>query len=272
MKHMRTQFCLGFLATLAGLSLSANAQDWAKAQLEKSNRHREWVELKTNTTPVKAFVVYPEAKGKTPAVIVVHEIFGLTDWAKELADELAAAGYIAILPDLLSGPNGKGTESYPDQEAAIKAISALKPEQVNPALDAAADYVSKLPACNGIIAVCGFCWGGGRAFAYANHNSKLKASYVFYGMGPADKAEAEKINCPVYGFYAENDARIGASLPKTTEVMKSLGKSYESVTYAGAGHGFMRAGEAPDAKEPDRKAREDAWTRWKTLLAKLSGS
>jgi carboxymethylenebutenolidase len=247
---------------------STLAQDWAKERLNKSPRHSEWVDLKHDGRTVKAFIVYPEVKTKAPAVLVIHEIFGLTDWAKNLTDELAAAGYIAIAPDLLSAP-GKDTQSYPDQGSAIKAVSALKASQIVPDLDAAADYVTKLPAADGTLAVCGFCWGGGWSFGYANHNPKLKASYVFYGTGPKEKSEAEKIKCPVYGFYAEDDARIGATIPKTKEIMESLGKTYEPVTYPGADHGFMRAGAAPDASEADRKAHDAAWERWKSLLKKL---
>jgi carboxymethylenebutenolidase len=243
-------------------------QNWAKERLNKSPRHSEWVDLKHGDRTVKAFVVYPEVKTKAPAVLVIHEIFGLTDWAKSLADQIAAAGYIAIAPDLLSAP-GKDTESYPSQDAAVKAISALQTPQIFADLDAAADYVTKLPAANGTLAVTGFCWGGGQSFAYANHNPKLKAAYVFYGPGPATNAEAAKIQCPVYGFYAEDDARIGATIPQTKEIMKSLGKTYEPEIYAGAGHGFMRAGEAPDAQPANRKAHDDAWARWKSLLKKL---
>ena len=247
----------------------AVAQDWAKAALEKSPRHHEWVELQSSGRTLKAYVVFPEVKTKAPAVLVIHEIFGLTDWAKSLADEIAAAGYIAIAPDLLSAVGGKDTQSYPDKEAAIKAVSALPPDQVTADLDAVAAYVRKLPACNGKLAVAGFCWGGGRAFEYANHNPDLKAAFVFYGPGPAEKAEAEKIAGAVYGFYGEQDARIGATIPKTEEIMKALGKTYEPVTYAGAGHGFMRAGEAPDASPANRQARDDAWKRWKALLGKM---
>ncbi|MGH7935847.1 MAG: dienelactone hydrolase family protein [Chthoniobacterales bacterium] len=248
---------------------SALGQDWAKVRLEKSPRHHEWVDLKGINGTVKAFIVYPEVKAKAPAVLVIHEIFGLTDWAKEVADEIAGAGYIAIVPDLLSAPGGKETASYPDQEAVVKAVSALKSAQVFPDLDAAADYVTKLPACNGTLAVTGFCWGGGWSFGYANHNPKLKAAYVFYGTGPKEKSDAAQIPCPVYGFYGEEDARVGATIPQTEEIMKSLGKTYEPVIYQGAGHGFMRAGEAPDPKPANHKARDDAWARWKALLNNL---
>ena len=257
------------LSTLFG-SLSAIAQDWAKERLNKSPRHNEWVDLKHGDRTVKAFVVYPEVKTKAPVVLVIHEIFGLTDWAKNLADELAAAGCIAIAPDLLSAP-GKDTSSYPAQDDAVKAISALPDAQVYADLDAAADYAKKLPAGNGTIAVTGFCWGGGKSFAYANHNPNLKAAYVFYGPGPEAAEEANKIACPVYGFYGEDDARIGATIPATKEIMQSLGKIFEPVTYPGAGHGFMRAGEGPDASEANRKAHDAAWERWKALLKKLGG-
>ncbi len=244
------------------------AQDWAKERLNKSPRHSEWVDLKHGDRTVKTFVVYPEVKTKAPVVLVIHEIFGLTDWAKNLADELAAAGYIAIAPDLLSAP-GKDTSSYPDQGAAIKAVSALTDAQVFADLDAAAEYAAKLPAGNGTLAVCGFCWGGGKSFGYANHNPHLKAAFVFYGLGPNSAAGAARIACPVYGFYGEDDARIDATIPKTKKIMKTAVKKYEPLIYPGAGHGFMRAGEAPDASEANRKAHDSAWERWKTLLKDL---
>ena len=258
---------LGLLLAAIGTG-NIFAQDWAKERLNKSPRHSEWIDLKHGDRTVKTFVVYPEVKTKAPVVLVIHEIFGLTDWAKSLADELAAAGYIAIAPDLLSAA-GKDTSSYPGQDAAIKAVSALPDAQVFADLDAAADYALKLPAGSGSLAVTGFCWGGGKSFAYANHNPHLKAAFVFYGPGPESAAQAAKIACPVYGFYAEDDARIGATVPKTKEIMQSSGKTFEAVTYPGAGHGFMRAGEAPDASDANRKAHDAAWERWKSLLKKL---
>ena len=258
---------LGLLLAASSLG-TVFAQDWAKERLNKSPRHSEWVDLKHGDRTVKAFVVYPEVKTKAPAVLVIHEIFGLTDWARNLADELAAAGCIAIAPDLLSAP-GKDTQSYPDQGAAIKAVSALTDPQIFPDMDAAADYAMKLPACNGTLAVTGFCWGGGKSFAYANHNPHLKAAFVFYGLGPEVAAQAANISCPVYGFYGEDDARIDATIPQTKEIMQKAGKTYEPTIYPGAGHGFMRAGEAPDASEANRKAHDSAWERWKSLLKKL---
>src|SRR5207302_11321513 len=115
----------------------------------------------------------------------------------------------------------------------------------------------------------GFCWGGGQSFRFAGSRTDLKASFVFYGPGPTDKDAASKIHCPVYGFYGGNDNRINAGIPKTAKAMKEAGKTYEPVTYAGAGHGFMRAGEEPDASESNRKARKDGWQRWKIVLKKI---
>jgi carboxymethylenebutenolidase len=263
MKHLGAA-----LVALGLLAAPSWGQDWAKAKLQKSPRHGEWVKVKQGNREVQSFVVYPEVKDKATAVVVIHEIFGLSDWARLLADELAEAGYIAIAPDLLSGmgPKGGGTDSL--GEGVRKAIMSLPPDQVTADLNAAADYVKKLPACNGKVAVAGFCWGGGQAFRYAANNKDLKAAFVFYGPPPADK-EMARIQCPVYGFYGGNDARINATIPKTEKAMKAANKAYEPVTYEGAGHGFMRAGEEPKASEANHKGRAEAWQRWKKLLAKI---
>jgi carboxymethylenebutenolidase len=248
------------------LQSNARAQDWAKARLDASPRHHEYAALKHGGRTVQAFVVYPEVKGKAPVVVLIHEIFGLTDWAKEMADELAAQGFIVIAPDLLSGmgPHGGGTSEFPGQDAAVKAVSGLDPDGVTADLDAAADYGKKLPAANGKLAVVGFCWGGGKSFAFATHRKDLSAAFVFYGPGPAD---VSGVTAPVYGFYAGNDSRIGATVPATTAAMKAAGKKYDPVTYDGAGHGFMRAGEDPGNTVPGNKtAREQAFARLVKLL------
>ena len=249
-------------------AITASAQDWAKARLENSPRHREWVKLKNGSREVNSYIAYPEVKDKATAVVVIHEIFGLTDWVRGITDQLAEAGYIAIAPDLLSGaaPGGGGTAELGGNDAATKAIRTLPPPQVTADLNAAVDYLKKLPACNGKVVVAGFCWGGMQSFRFATNNKELKAAFVFYGTGPENEHEVTRINCPVYGFYGGNDNRVDSTIPKTSEMMKTAGKKYDPVTYEGAGHGFMRAGEAPDGKEVDKKAREEAWKRWKELL------
>jgi carboxymethylenebutenolidase len=247
-------------------------QDWAKARVDKSPRHQEWVDVKYGDRVVKSILVFPEVKGKATAVVVIHEIFGLTDWVRSFADQLAEAGYIAIAPDLLSGagPDGGGSGAFTDRSGVGQAIRALPPDQITADLNAVADYVIKLPAANGKLAVMGFCYGGGQTFRFATNRPRLDAALVFYGQGP-DSAEAiAKIKAPIYGFYGGNDARVNETVPKSQELMKAAGKTYEPVTYEGAGHGFMRAGEDPaNTNEANKKARDQAWGRVKEILAKL---
>lgn len=261
---------LSLLAALLAVFTSA-AQDWAKDRLEKSPRHLEWVKIKHGDREVSCFVAYPEVREKATAVVVIHEIFGLTDWVRGVVDQLAEAGFIAIAPDLLSGaaPGGGGTAELGGGDAVRKAIASLPPDQITADLNAVVDYVAKLPAANGKVAVSGFCWGGTQSFLFATNNRKIKAAFPFYGSGPENGPDIARIECPVYGFYGGNDARVNATIPKSAELMKAAGKIYEPVTYDGAGHGFMRAGEAPDAGAPNRKARDEAWKRWQDLLKKL---
>ncbi len=243
------------LATVALLAaLPARAQDWAKARLDgKSPRHQEWVKVMNGKREVQSFITYPEVKDKATAVVVIHEIFGLSDWARSVTDELAEAGYIAIAPDLLSGagPNGGGSSAISAADMG-KTIQGLPVDQVNADLQAVADYAAKLPACNGKVVVAGFCWGGGKTLLFANAGKGIKAAFS------------------VYGFYAGNDARVDATIPRTTDFMKAAGKTYEPVIYDGAGHGFMRAGEDPTNKvEANKKGRDDAWQRWMALMKKI---
>jgi carboxymethylenebutenolidase len=269
-QSMKTSLLFTAAALFAALPVCG--QDWARARLEKSSRHGEWVKVKHGAREVNCFITYPEVKDKAPAVLVIHEIFGLTDWARSVTDELAEAGYIAIAPDLLSGsaPGGGGTEELVKSGGNVgKAIQALPQDQITADLNAVAEYVTKLPACNGKFVVAGFCWGGGQSFRFATNNKDAKAAFVFYGTPPTQTNDLARIQCPVYGFYAENDARVSATVRKTTEQMKALGKTFEPVIYDGAGHGFMRGGEAPDANAANKKARNTAWERWKGLLGKM---
>ena len=263
-----TMKSLPAFAAFFAAAFSADAQEWAKARLESSPRHLEWVKVTHDERSLQSFIAYPEVKDKATAVVVIHEIFGLTNWVRGVTDQLAEAGYIAIAPDLLSGlgPKGGGTEELGGDDAAKKAISTLPPEQVTADLNAVIDYVSKLPACNGKVIVAGFCWGGTQSFRLATNNSKIKAALVFYGTGPDKPEDIARIACPVYGFYGGNDARVGATVPKSIELMKQANKVYEPITYEGAGHGFMRAGEDPAGNEPNKTARAEAWKRWLGIL------
>lgn len=251
-------------------SPALHAQQWARTRLDASPRHHEYVNVQEGSRTVQMFVDYPQTSRKAPVVLMIHEIFGLTDWAKEMADEIAAKGYIVVEPDLLSqmGPSGGGSDSFADQEARVKAVSMLDPAQVTADLNAAADYGEKLAASNGHLAVTGFCWGGGKSFLFATQRPDLKAAFVFYGPPPPNAAMGG-IQTPVYGFYGEDDTRITATVPATIAAMKDAGKRYEPVVYPGAGHGFMRAGEAPDATPANQRAREEGFARLIKLLRQV---
>ena len=296
----RINIIVAATAAASLLATAASAQDWAKANLAKSSRHGEYVTInEPGGRQLNAWVVYPEVKDKAPVVVMIHEIFGQSDWAREMADEVAGAGYIVVEPDLLSGfgpttaasaaaepqqtadhshmqmpstagaayapAHPGGTSAFPDQSAVTRAVSSLPNDQVMADLDAAADYGKKLPAANGKLYVEGFCWGGGKSFLVATHRHDLSAAFVFYGPPPPVEA-MKNINAPVYGFYAGNDARITATIPKTQDDMKAAGKTYDPVTYDGAGHGFMRAGEAPDANAANTAARQQGFHRLIDLL------
>jgi carboxymethylenebutenolidase len=255
-------------AALVFASTAAHSQDWAKAILNKSPRHQEWVKITYGSRTVNAFVVYPEVSHKAPVVLLIHEIFGLTDWARSMADDIAAMGYIVIAPDLLSGfgPNGGDTSAFPDMQSAVKGVSGLDPATVTADLNATADFALKFPAANGKLAVAGFCWGGGKSFLFATQRKGLSAAFVFYGPPPPTDSLAA-ITAPVYGFYAENDARITATVPATKDAMAAAGKKYEAVIYDGAGHGFMRAGEDPANTNPtNTTARTEGLKRLEELL------
>jgi carboxymethylenebutenolidase len=232
----------------------------AKAVLEKSPRHGEWIDIAVpdHQAPLKSYVVYPERADKAPMVIVIHEIFGESDWIRSVADQLAADGFIAIAPDMLSGhgKNGGGTDSLGGRDEVTQAIRGLKAPEVMDDLNAVRDYAIKLPAASGKIAAIGFCWGGGQSFAYAAQQPRLDAAVVYYGTPPAPDAMA-KIQAPVLGLYGGNDARVTSTVKPTEAQMKTAGKAYEPHVFAGAGHGFLRAQDGQNGA--NQKAADEAW-------------
>jgi len=239
----------------------------AKAALEKSPRHGEYVDIKlpSGGAPVRAWVAYPERKDKAGVVILIHEIYGLSDWLRGVADQLARDGFIALAPDLISGfgPNGGGTESAASRDDVVKLVRALTPEDATARLNAVREYALKIPAANGKVATIGFCWGGGRSFAYAASQPALNAAVVFYGTSP-EAADLAKIKAPVLGHYGGDDARVNATVGPAEEEMKKLGKTYEPHTYEGAGHGFLRAQDGRDGA--NLKATQRAWPRTVAFL------
>lgn len=267
-KSFATQ-ALSAVACLLAAAMPALAQDHVMQRLADSPRHQEWVPVMSGERAVDCFVVYPEVQDNAPAVVVIHENKGLTDWVRGVADQLAEAGYIAIAPDLLSGagPNGGNTSSFESQDAATQGIYGLDADQVTADLNAVADYVIGLAACDGQLAVAGFCWGGGQTFRFATNRDDLKAACVFYGRFDHTPDDLARIECPVYGFYGGNDQRINATIPETTAQMASAGKNFEPVIYDGAGHGFMRAGEESDGSEANRAARDQGWERLREIFS-----
>lgn len=258
------------LMTLCLLLTDARAQDakpaipadgeGAAAALKASPRHGEWIDiaLPGSDTKIKSYVVYPERPGKAPVVLVIHEIFGLTDWVRGVADQLAAEGYIAIAPDMLSGkgPNGGGTESF-EGDKVREAIRALQPDDVAARLNAVRDYALALPAASAKIGVVGFCWGGSQSWNYAVRQPAVSAAVVYYGTGPKDTADYAKITCPVLGLYGGDDARVNATIDVSHNEMKTQGKSFTHLIFGGAGHGFLRQQTGRDGANV--KAAAAAW-------------
>ena len=234
----------------------------AKPRLNTSPRHGEWIDVKVpgSDQPVKTWIVYPERSTRAPVVIVIHEIYGLTDWIRSVADQLAADGFIALAPDVLSGkgPDGGDTDSFGSRDAVVGAMRKLSREEVTTRLNAIRDYGIKLPAATEKFGSIGFCWGGSTSFAYATAQPELNAAVVYYGSAPA-AAGLGKINAPVLGFYGGDDARVNAGIPAAETGMKDLGKSYEHHIYEGAGHGFLRAQDDRDGA--NMRATQQAWPR-----------
>ena len=256
--------CLIHLASLLLLPLLLGADlppDAAEAQerLKTSPRHGEWVEidLPGEEGKLHAYVVYPERKEKAPVVLVIHEIFGLTDWVRSVADQLAADGFIAVAPDFLSGkgPGGGNTDSFAS-DAVRAGVQKLTPEEITARLNAARDYAIALPAATDKVATIGFCWGGSQSFAYAMRQPKLNAAVVYYGSAPKDADGLKNIACPVAGFYGGDDARVTQTVEPTAAAMKAAGKRFTPQTYEGAGHGFLRQ---QTARPANAEASKEAW-------------
>ena len=241
-------------ALVLSLGASGAPAQTAPARRDSVTTHGEWVKYARGTDSIRAYVAYPERKTKAPAVIVIHEIYGLTDWEPTVADRLAKAGYVAIVPDLLSSKYGKSPASA---DSGRKLIAELEPERITADLDATYAYVNALPAVlKDRIGTIGFCWGGGQSFRYATNNPNLRAVVVAYGP-PPDSAAFRRIQAPVLGIYGEDDARITQSLPWVVAQMQSAGKTFRHEVFPGTGHGFLK----PGRQGSDGPPVERAWTR-----------
>jgi carboxymethylenebutenolidase len=264
MMHLSTRGAVSYLLVALIAALAGAAGMWLHAGKGKAGpvaaardlvtTHGEWVKIKKGNETIRAYVAYPERKTKAPAVIVIHEIFGLTDWEPTVADRLAKEGFVAIVPDLLSSKHDK-SPTNPDEGR--KLIGELEPDRITADLDATYAYVNGLPAvAKDQIGTIGFCWGGGQSFRYATNNPRLKAVVVAYGPAP-DTSDLKRIKAPVLGIYGENDERINAKLPEVTAAMQSAGKTFTSDVYPGTGHGFLK----PGRQGSDGPQVEKAWNR-----------
>ncbi|HEX5635287.1 MAG TPA: dienelactone hydrolase family protein [Gemmatimonadales bacterium] len=259
------------MAVLLLLSLAGAALGWwlgargARETPAQVTTHGEWVRIARGTDSLRAYVAYPERKDKAPAIIVIHEIFGLTAWEPTVADRFAAKGYVAIVPDLLSSKYGI---TPPSPDSGRKLIAQLEPERIIADLDAAYAYVDALPAVRkGDVATIGFCWGGARSFLYATANPKLRAAIVCYGSAP-DSDRLAGIRASVLGVYGEDDARINADLPRVDSAMTAQGKRFAHAIYPGTGHGFLK----PGRRGSDGPSAARAWDDIFAFLERTLGS
>jgi carboxymethylenebutenolidase len=253
---------------LAKHGLFPPGEDNARAALDKSPRHGEWVNIYYDgKTFIRTWIVYPERKDRAPVVLMIHEIFGLSDWMRSVADQLAKEGFIVVVPDLISGfgPNGGGSESVSSRDSVVMLIRNLSAEETFTRLDYVRAFAVRLPSANGKCATVGFCWGGGRNFEYACIRPDLKAAIVYYGTSP-DSATLAKLNVPVLGLYGGDDARVGVTVEPASVEVKKLGKTFEYEMYDGAGHGFLRAQSERDGA--NLRATEKAWPRMLAFLRK----
>lgn len=253
MRRMISYTLLAVGAIGAGAAAGCGARSVARP-LDAVTTHGEWIQVRRGADSVRAYIAYPERNSRSPAVIVIHEIFGLTDWEPTVADRLARQGYIAIVPDLLSSRFGP---SPANPDSGRKLIAQLQPDGITADLDAVFAYLNAQPAvARGQIATIGFCWGGQQSFRYATNNPQLKAAVVCYGPAP-DSAATARINAKILGVYGENDARVTAPLPDVAARLRAQGKSFEYDIYPGTGHGFLKPGrQGSDGSEVER-----AWTR-----------
>ncbi len=212
----------------------------ALSRLSSSPRHGEWVTIRTGDgDSLRTWVVYPERSIRAPVVIVVHEVYGLSSWVRSVADQLAADGFIAIAPDLLTMKNLPDVPDSALAPLAVAAIRTLDPAWVQRQLDAVAQYGMALPAAKKKYGIVGFCWGGGVSFAHAVHSPYLGASVVYYGVSPPP-ASLNSVRAPVLGLYGGSDARVDATIPAADSALRALGRTYSHTIYPGAGHGFLR--------------------------------
>lgn len=247
-----------------------SAQEYAQKQLSNSPRHHEWIQLDCGDRELNCFVAYPETSEKSKVILAIHDNFGLTDWVRSFADQLAAKGYIVVTPDLLSdfNENIKSTIDFDTRDQAKRGIYALTDEQVANDLKTALAYAENIPSGNGQTVVTGFGWGGAQTFRMATYNDEMEAAIVFYGSTPK-KEKIPQVSVPVYAFYAGEDLRITTQIPETEDWMKEAGHTYDYVVYPGATHAYMKRGDAPKCSKQNKDAYKESWNRLVKILGEI---
>jgi carboxymethylenebutenolidase len=275
----------GEMQGVVGLPPSANT---AAARLAASPRHAEWVKIPWapgSTDSLMAWIVYPvTSRPKTPVVVVVHEIFGLSTWVRGVADQVAADGFIAIAPDLVSRARGGPSSDELPSDSAVKLIRGVTAAERNLGVAAAARYAMSQPSAAQRYGVIGFCWGGSTTWMHAVNQgvTGFSAGVPFYGLpymnsGVPDADSLAKIRVPVMLLNGSKDARIGAAMPAIDSIMRALHKDYVGTNYENAIHGFARAQDDPRTprdsvvEAANLAALKDAWPRTTAFLRKHLG-
>lgn len=267
--------------------LPASASN-AAARLQASPRHAEWVKVAWepgSRDSLMAWIVYPKtSSAKTPVVVVVHEIFGLSTWVRGVADQVAADGFIAVAPDLLSRVRGGPSADELPSDSARKAISGVTMPERMKGITAVANYAMSQASAAPRYAVIGYCWGGSTTFGAAVNNGQgFSGGVAFYGSLPymtgavPNGDSLAKISAPVMLLNGSKDARIAAAMPAIDSAMRALGKNYVGKNYDGAVHGFLRAQNDPKpTRDPAEEAANlaattDGWPRTIAFLKKNLG-
>jgi carboxymethylenebutenolidase len=292
--HMAHMSAGDLAAPKAGVSASQGtaglppSNNQAAARLASTPRHGEWVKIAWepgSKDSLMAWIVYPStSNAKTPVVVVVHEIFGLSSWVRSVADQVAAEGFIAIAPDLVSRVRGGPSTVELSSDSARKIISGVDGNERNRGIAAVARYAMSQPSAAPRYAVIGYCWGGGTVWLHAINGgtSGFAGGVAFYGApplnGPVPNADSlKKIKAPVMLLNGSKDARIGAAMPAIDSSMKALGKSYVGKNYEGAVHGFLRAQADPKQQRDEAEeqanlaATKDGWPLTVAFLKKNLG-
>jgi carboxymethylenebutenolidase len=236
----------GSSATQGLPGIPASGTD-AMARLQASPRKGSFVAVPYGAgshDSLMLWVSLPQISAKAPVVIVIHDNQGLSTWARAVADQLAADGFIGIAPDLVSRARGGASSVELTRDSVGRILGSVSRSDRQLGVVAAATYGMSLPGAEKKYGVVGFCWGGGESFFHAVYSTSVGAAVVFYG-SPPPKDSLSRIWAPVLGLYGGTDARIGATVPGTDSAMRDLKKAFEPHTFDGAGHGFLRSQDSP---------------------------